>query len=74
MFSYFLLLLTHFLRNLIQTDSLSGFIRNCYEAVSQCVTERVLCEDKTHSTGLTKSDPDILVPNEPSWSQRSSLA
>ena len=24
-----------------------------------------MCEDKTHSTGLTMSDPDILVPKEP---------
>ena len=31
--------------------------------------ERALREDKTHSTGLTMSDPDILVPNEPSWLQ-----
>ena len=34
----------------------------------------LLCEDKTHRTGLTMSDPDILVPNEPSWSQLSSHA
>ena len=40
-----------------------------YEAVYEWVTERVFREDKTHSTGLTMSDPDILVPNEPSWSQ-----
>ena len=33
-----------------------------YEAVSECVTEGVLLEDKTYSTGLTMSDPDILVP------------
>ena len=26
--------------------------------------KRVLREDKTHSTGLKISDPDILVPNE----------
>ena len=31
------------------------------EAVSEWVTERVLCEDKTHGTGRTMSDPDILV-------------
>ena len=36
-----------------------------YEAVSECVTERVLREDKSHSTGLTMSDPPIMVPNEP---------
>ena len=36
-----------------------------YEAVSESVTERVLREDETHSTGLTMFDPDILVPNEP---------
>ena len=41
------------------------FISNGYEAVYEWVTERVLREDKTHSTGLTMSDPDILVPNEP---------
>ena len=35
------------------------------EAVSELVTERVLREDKTHSTGMKLSDPDILVPNEP---------
>ena len=36
-----------------------------YKAVFEWVTERVLCEDKTPSTGgLTMSDPDILVPNE----------
>ena len=28
-----------------------------YEAVSEWVTERVVCEDKSHSTGLTMSDP-----------------
>ena len=39
-----------------------------YEAVYEWVTERVLREDKTQSTELTMSDPDILVPNEPSWS------
>ena len=33
--------------------------------MSDEVTERVLREGKTHSTGLTMSDPDILVPNEP---------
>ena len=33
--------------------------------VSEWVTERVLCEDKTHSTGLTMSDPQIMVSNEP---------
>ena len=37
-----------------------------YEAGSESVTERVLHEDKTHSTGLTISDPNILVSNEPS--------
>ena len=36
-----------------------------YEAVSEWVTERVLREDKNHSTGLTMSDPPIMVPNEP---------
>ena len=35
-----------------------------YEAGSERVTERVLREDKTHSTGLIMSDPDILVPNK----------
>ena len=35
-----------------------------YEAVSEWVTERVLREDKSHSTGLTMRDPDILVPYE----------
>ena len=34
-----------------------------YEAVYEWVTERVLREDKTHSSGLTVSDPDMLVPN-----------
>ena len=28
-----------------------------YEAVSEWVSERVLHEDKSHSTGLTMSDP-----------------
>ena len=32
---------------------------------SEWVTERVLREDKSHSTGLTMSDPQIMVPNEP---------
>ena len=36
-----------------------------YEAVFEWVTERVLLEDKTHSSGLTMSDPKIIVPNEP---------
>ena len=40
-------------------------LRCIYEVVSELVTERALREDKTHSTGLTMSDPDILVPNEP---------
>ena len=38
--------------------------KKVYEAVSEWVTERVLREDKTHSTGLTMSDLDILVPKE----------
>ena len=33
-----------------------------YEAVSDLVTKRLLREDKTHSTGLTMSDTDTLVP------------
>ena len=36
-----------------------------YKAVSESVTERVLLKDKSHSTGLTISDPPIMVPNEP---------
>ena len=36
-----------------------------YEAVPEWVTERVLHEDKTHITGLTKNDPPIMLPNEP---------
>ena len=36
-----------------------------YESVSELVTERVLREDKTHSTGLTMRDIHIMVPNEP---------
>ena len=36
-----------------------------YETVSERVTERVLREDKNHSTGLKMSDPQIMVPNEP---------
>ena len=36
-----------------------------YKAVSESVTERELREYKTHSTGLTMSDPQIMVPNEP---------
>ena len=47
---------------------MGGNSLNAYEAVSELVTERVLREDKTHSIGLTMSDPDILVSNEPSWS------
>ena len=35
-----------------------------YGAVSEWVTERVLCEDKTHSTELTMSDPHIMLPNK----------
>ena len=35
------------------------------EAVSEWVTERVLREDKSHTAGLTMSDPQIMVPNEP---------
>ena len=42
-------------------------MRQCYEFYLHAILERVLREDKTHSTGLTMSDPDILVPNEPSW-------
>ena len=30
--------------------------------MSEGVTERVLREDKSHSTGLTMSDPQIMVP------------
>ena len=30
-------------------------------AVSEWVTERVLCVDKTYSTGIKMSDPDILL-------------
>ena len=36
-----------------------------YEAVSDRVTERVLREDKSHSIGLTMSDLQNRVPNEP---------
>ena len=36
-----------------------------YEAVSERVTEIVLHEDKNHSTGVTMSDPQIMVPIEP---------
>ena len=36
-----------------------------YEALSELVTERVLREDKSHSTGLTMNDPKIMVLNEP---------
>ena len=43
----------------------------CYEAVSEWVNKRLLCEDKIHSTELTMSGSDILVPNKPSWSQLS---
>ena len=50
------------------------FVPNRYEAVSEWVTGKVLREDKTHSTGLSMSDPNILVPNEPSWSYLSSHA
>ena len=31
--------------------------------------ERVYHEDKTHSTGQTMSDPDILMPKEAWYSQ-----
>ena len=37
---------------------------SAYEAMSEWFSARVLCEDKTHSTGLTMSDLDILVPKE----------
>ena len=30
-------------------------------AVSEWVTERVLCVDKTYSTGIKMGDPDILL-------------
>ena len=43
-----------------------GDTKSLYEAVSEWVTGRILCEDKTHITGLAISDPDILVPKEPS--------
>ena len=36
-----------------------------YETLSELVTERVLCKDKIHSTGLTMGDPKIMVPNKP---------
>ena len=45
----------------------SFFSRNIIhsiQAMSEWVRERVLSEDKAHSTGLTMSDPDILVPNK----------
>ena len=35
-----------------------------YEALSESVTERVLREDKSHSTELTMSDLQIMAPNE----------
>ena len=50
------------------------YIYESYEAVSEWVTEKVSCEDKTHSTGLTMSVPDILVQNEQSSSQLSNHA
>ena len=46
----------------------AGFLckTDAYEAdMSEWVTERVLREDKSHSIGLTMSDPYIMVPNEP---------
>ena len=39
-----------------------------YGAISEWVTERVLREDKIHSTGLTISDFDMLVPNDGGYS------
>ena len=56
---------------------LSGFPQFAelsHSCVGGRVTERVLRADKTHSTGLTMSDPDILVQHEPSLSQLSSHA
>ena len=32
--------------------------------LSESVTERLLREEITHSTGMTMNDPDILVPKE----------
>ena len=36
-----------------------------YKTVSEWVTGRLLREDKTHITGLTINNPDILVPKQP---------
>ena len=46
-------------------DELYGSHNSSYEEVSEWVTERVLREYKNQSTGLTMSEPQIMVPNEP---------
>ena len=38
------------------------YMRLCLNELQK---EYLLREDKTHSTGLTMSDPQIMVPNEP---------
>ena len=41
------------------------FLINGYEVVPEWGLGKLLCEDKTHITGLTVSDPDILLPKYP---------
>ena len=55
-------------------DSVTELVTTVYEAVSEWVTGRLLCEEKTHITGLTISDPNILVQKEPSHLKLSSHA
>ena len=52
------------------------FLKDIYmrPCLNELQKEYLLREDKTHSTGLTMSDLDILVSNDPSWSKLSSHA
>ena len=54
-----------FIQTIISMANLCVGTTLMYEAVSEWVTERLLHEDKNHSTWLTMSDPKIMVPNEP---------
>ena len=46
-------------------EELCGSHNSSYEEVSEWVTERVLREDRNQSTGLTMSEPQNMVPNDP---------
>ena len=51
-------------KELEQNDELVETKQFLTQALFEWDTERWLCENKTHNTGLTMRDPEIIVPKE----------